>query len=155
MNDFYPHRDVFLVTLILLSVLLFLAACQPTEPKMVVVTEIVHLGDEQIIITRLVELLPTATPTIPPPVSETEPVSLDIAYEDALPDLDPQHITGKASLDLAESLFAGLTNFNHETQQIEPELAASWRISVDGRIWTFTLREDNLLVKTIEAAAES
>lgn len=155
MDDFYPHRDVFLVTLILLSVLLFLTACQPTEPEMVVVTEVVHLGDEQIVITRLVELQPTPTPTIPPPVSEPEPVSLDIAYEDALPDLDPQHITGKASLDLAESLFAGLTNFNHETQQVEPELAASWRISGDGRIWTFTLRDDIFWEKPLDAGAES
>lgn len=126
-------RRSYFAALLLLLVLPILAACQPAEPEMVVVTEVVHLGDEQIVITRIVELLPTATPTPPPPISVPSPVSLDIAYESALPDLDPQHVFGKASFDLAESLFAGLTNFNHETQQVEPELAASWRISGDGR----------------------
>lgn len=159
MDYFRSQRVVSLATLILLLVLLtalpFMAACQPTEPEMVVVTEVVHLGDEQIIITRLVELLPTPTATVPPPASEPQPVSLDIAYEDALPDLDPQHVAGKASLDLAESLFAGLTNFNHETQQVEPELAASWRISGDGRIWTFTLRDDVFWVKPFDSTVES
>lgn len=135
-------RRSYFAALLLLLVLPILAACQPAEPEMVVVTEVVHLGDEQIVITRIVELLPTATPTPPPPIAVPSPVSLDIAYESALPDLDPQHVFGKASLDLAESLFAGLTNFNHETQQVEPELAASWRISGDGRTWTFILRDD-------------
>lgn len=149
------RRAVLLAPLVLLFVLSLLTSCQPTEPEMVVVTEVVHLGEEQIIITRLVELLPTATPTVPPPVTEPEPVALDIAYEGSLPDLDPQHARGKASLDLAESLFAGLTNFNHETQQVEPELAASWRISGDGRTWTFILRDDIFWLKPLDAAVES
>ncbi len=137
------------------SSFLTLLGCQPEEPEMIIVTEVVHLGDEQIIITRLVELLPTVTATSLPVESEPEPVVLDIAYVDDFPDLDPQHITGKTSLDLAESLFAGLTNFNHENQQIEPELAASWRISGDGLIWTFTLRDDVFWVKPIEPPADS
>ncbi len=142
------HRLTF-AGLFMLLLLPLLAACQPDEPEMVVVTEVVHLGDEQIIITRIVELLPTATPTPPPPIMEPAPVALDIAYESALPDLDPQHVSSKASLDLAESLFAGLTNFNHETQQVEPELASSWRISGDGRTWTFILRDDIQWVKPL------
>jgi len=121
---------------------------------MAVVTEVVHLGDEQIIITRLVELMPTATPTLPPPVIEPEPVALDIAYDIALPDLDPQHVSGKASLDLTESLFSGLTNFNHTTNQVEPELAASWLISADGRTWTFNLRDDIYWVKPLGMIGE-
>ncbi|MFN2143274.1 MAG: peptide ABC transporter substrate-binding protein [Candidatus Promineifilaceae bacterium] len=122
---------------------------------MVVVTEVVHLGEEQIIITRLVELLPTETPTAPPPAVEPEPVALDIAYEESLPDLDPQHIGGQASLDMAESLFAGLTNFNHKTQQVEPELAASWTVGSDGRTWTFALRDDIYWVKPINTTIQT
>ena len=122
---------------------------------MVIVTEVVHLGDEQIIITRLVELLPTETPTAPPPAVEPEPVALDIAYEESLPDLDPQHIGGQASLDMAESLFAGLTNFNHKTQQVEPELAASWTVGSDGRTWTFALRDDIYWVKPINTTIQT
>ena len=122
---------------------------------MVVVTEVVHLGEEQIIITRLVELLPTETPTAPPPAVEPEPVALDIAYDESLPDLDPQHIGGQASLDMAESLFAGLTNFNHKTQQVEPELAASWTVGSDGRTWTFTMRDDIYWVKPINTTIQT
>ncbi len=122
---------------------------------MVVVTEIVQLGEEQIVITRLTELLPTVTPTAPPPVSAPEPAALDIGYEVSLPNLDPQKTTNKAGLDLAESLFAGLTNFNHETQRAEPELASSWRISGDGRTWTFLLRDDVYWVKPIEPMNDS
>ncbi|MFN2208204.1 MAG: peptide ABC transporter substrate-binding protein, partial [Candidatus Promineifilaceae bacterium] len=112
-------------------------------------------GEEQIIITRLVELLPTETPTAPPPAVEPEPVALDIAYEESLPDLDPQHIGGQASLDMAESLFAGLTNFNHKTQQVEPELAASWTVGSDGRTWTFALRDDIYWVKPINTTIQT
>jgi oligopeptide transport system substrate-binding protein len=141
--------------IILLFVFALLGACQPQEPEMVVVTEVVHLGEEQIIITRLVELLPTETPTAPPPAVEPEPVALDIAYEESLPDLDPQHIGGQASLDMAESLFAGLTNFNHKTQQVEPELAASWTVGSDGRTWTFTMRDDIYWVKPINTTIQT
>jgi oligopeptide transport system substrate-binding protein len=139
---------------VLVTLLFLLTACVPAEPELVSVTEVVHLGDEQIIITRLVELLPTTTPTIPPPAKAPEPVALDIAYESALPNLDPQHVSGKAGLDLVESLFAGLTNFNHDTNQVEPELAASWRISTDGRTWTFNLRDDIYWVKPVSMVSE-
>lgn len=154
MRKFNGGRYVFLAIMILTTISILISACQPEEPELVVVTEVVRLGEEQIIITRMVELLPTETPTAPPPKSEPEPVSLDIAYEESLPDLDPQHTAGAASLDLSESLFAGLTNFNHKTQQVEPELAASWRISSDGRTWTFTLRDDVFWVKPLDTSPD-
>jgi len=109
---------------------------------MVVVTEVVHLGDEQIIITRLVELMPTSTATPDPPDTLQIPVKLDLGYEGDLPQLDPQQAAGKSSHDLVENLFVGLTNFNHDSQQVEPELAKSWAISADGLSWTFRLRDD-------------
>ena len=147
-------HNVVCLNLLWAVILFLLVACTPPEPEMIVVTEIVQLGDEQIIITRLDELLPTAAPTTTPPVSEPEPVKLDLAYETALPDLDPQHVSGKASLDLAESMFAGLTNFNHGTSVIEPELAASWRVSEDGRTWTFFLRDDIYWIKPLSIFSE-
>jgi oligopeptide transport system substrate-binding protein len=59
-----------------------------------------------------------------------------------LPNLDPQLAeTGKEAA-MAENLFAGLTNFNSETQLVEPELAQSWSVSDDGRTWLFHLRDD-------------
>jgi oligopeptide transport system substrate-binding protein len=139
-----PRAWTAVLSLILLSAVLLsvLSACAPSEPELVVATEVIQLGDEQIVITRLVELQPTEAPTIPPPTPAPEPIALDIAYESSLPDLDPQHVTNRASLDFAESLFAGLTNFNNITSMVEPELAESWIVSADGRTWTFALRDD-------------
>ena len=43
---------------------------------------------------------------------------------------------------MIENLFVGLTNFNPETSQVEPELAVSWDVSDDGTVYTFHLRDD-------------
>jgi len=111
------------------------------------VTEVIHLGEEQIIITRLVELAPTPTATPEPIEVQDHPVTLDLAYEGSLPQLDPQQASGKSSFDLVENLFIGLTRFNHETQKVDPQLAESWTVSADGQIWTFNLRDDIQWVK--------
>ncbi len=126
---------------------LFFTACTPTEPEMISVTEIIPLGDEQIIITRLVELTPVPTATPEPPAVQEQPVALDLAYEGDLPQLDPQQAVGKESFDLVENLFIGLTRFNHETQHVEPQLAESWTVTADGRTWTFNLRDDIQWIK--------
>ncbi len=70
------------------------------------------------------------------------PVELDLPLEFSLPDLDPQRATRDTQIDLAENLFAGLTNYDPATDTIVPELATSWEIGPDGRTWTFTLRDD-------------
>ncbi len=113
-------------------------------------TEVIHLGDEQIIITRLVEIEPTPTSTPKPAPVEKKPIALDLAYEDVLPELDPQQARGKESYDLVENLFIGLTRLNHETGQVDPQLAESWTVSADGRTWTFKLRDDIQWVKPFD-----
>ena len=135
-------RLFFCSLLLALSFCCLLSACRPTEPELIVVTEVVRLGEEQIIITRLVELLPTPTNTPEPPAKVPMPITLDLAFQGVLPQLDPQQAREKVSYDLVENLFVGLTNFNHENQQVEPELAESWSISTDGMHWTFQLRDD-------------
>ena len=119
-----------------------LAACQPTVSESIVVTEVVKLGDIEVIITRVIEVVDTPTPTPPPPPVQIRPIELDLAYLGVLQNLDPQQASQKSSLDLIENLFAGLTNFNPETEQVEPELATHWDINGDGRTWTFHLRDD-------------
>ncbi len=39
-------------------------------------------------------------------------------------------------------IFEGLTRTNGVTLDVEPNLAHRWEVSPDGKIWTFTLRED-------------
>ncbi len=127
---------------------LALTACQPTianEP--IIVTEVVMLGDIEIIVTRVIEAVDTPTPTPPPPVIQERAVELDLAYLGSLPDLDPQHAASESSLDLSENLFVGLTNYNIDLDQVEPELATAWDVSGNGRIWTFQLRDDIFWIK--------
>lgn len=44
-----------------------------------------------------------------------------------------------ANADASRLVFTGLTRFNHASK-IEPDLAKSWTVSPDGRVYTFTLR---------------
>jgi len=102
-------------------------------------------GRVQTIVTRLVEQITFVTST-PDPLATSvrvEPFAvLDLSLTGGLPDLDPGLATRQSQLDLSQNLFAGLTNFNPETNTIEPELASTWAVSADGRTWTFDLRDD-------------
>jgi oligopeptide transport system substrate-binding protein len=97
------------------------------------------------IVTRIVERTVIVTPTPDPSREVTEeraPVELDLPLENSLPDLDPQRATSDTQIDLAENLFAGLTNYDAAADTIVPELATRWEVGPDGRTWTFTLRDD-------------
>jgi len=63
-----------------------------------------------------------------------------IAVDD-ITTLDP-HLADGAALEITKSLFLGLTRFNPETAEVEPAAAASWSVSPDGMIYTFTLHPD-------------
>lgn len=56
--------------------------------------------------------------------------------------LDPQMASDAQSLEVIEQLFLGLTNVDPVTTDFVPELAIHWAVSDDGRVWTFTLRDD-------------
>ncbi|MEZ4517625.1 MAG: ABC transporter substrate-binding protein [Chloroflexota bacterium] len=132
--------------------LLLLAACQsqaePTEED----PEATPAPTSQIlaIVTRIVERTVIVTPT-PDPSREVEqdhnPIVLDLPLEVSLPDLDPQQAGSDTQVDLAENLFAGLTNYDAATDTIEPELATGWEVGPDGRTWTFHLRDDIFWVR--------
>ncbi len=97
------------------------------------------------VVTRIVErtVFVTSTPPAESPADESEPlVALDISQLGQLPNLDPQVTSRQSQFDLGENLFAGLTNYNPQTNTVEPELAKAWSVGPDGRTWTFTLRDD-------------
>ncbi|MBI2908042.1 MAG: peptide ABC transporter substrate-binding protein [Chloroflexi bacterium] len=58
------------------------------------------------------------------------------------PTLDPALATDVVSVDMARSLFVGLTDVDDKTSQIIPDLATKWDISPDGKVYTFHLRKD-------------
>lgn len=59
-----------------------------------------------------------------------------------LPTLDPVQIGDVSSHHVAHQIYELLVDLNQETLEIEPELAKSWKISPDGLIYTFILRND-------------
>ena len=54
--------------------------------------------------------------------------------------LDPARITDSESAEVCEQIYEHLVRANHVTGVIEPALATSWDVSVDGKQWTFHLR---------------
>lgn len=57
-------------------------------------------------------------------------------------DLDPSTTIGVPEARVEENLFEGLTAIDPFTEQIIPAAATAWKISPDGKIYTFTLRND-------------
>ena len=104
-----------------LLALLALAACRPAGDTPA--ADGTTAAEAPGIVTRIVEQITFVTstpdPAQPPPVAE-DPVVLGVSLCGELPDLDPRRAESEAQLDLAQNLFVGLTNFNPETNVIEP-----------------------------------
>ena len=62
------------------------------------------------------------------------------------PTLDPALATDTTSVEVDESLFLGLTDFDDQTMEVIPELATEWTVSDDGLVWTFKMRKDAVWV---------
>ena len=56
--------------------------------------------------------------------------------------LNPALAQETTSTAVIGDLFSGLTRLNLKTMKPEPDLAESWEVSEDGKVWTFHLRKD-------------
>lgn len=117
-----------------------------------IVTQIVELEQTPYVVTRIVEQTVTPMATAVSNLQEVErPIMLDISIVgDERPVLNPLGNPPAATIDLIENTYIGLTQFNPVTQQVEQALAESWESSENGRVWTFTLRDDIFWVKPTE-----
>ncbi len=78
-----------------------------------------------------------------PAQAETPPDILVIAARlDGLTTLDPQEAIGAASADLLNNLYGGLVAFDPSdpSKGAVPDIAESWEVSDDGRVFTFKIR---------------
>jgi oligopeptide transport system substrate-binding protein len=77
------------------------------------------------------------------PDSYSNPLTVNV-YLGAgdVPTLDPAYAGDTMSLNVIEQLFIGLVDIDDTTSEIVPELATSWDISPDGRVYAFTLRSN-------------
>ena len=69
-----------------------------------------------------------------------QPADLIIVNGKEPESLDPATVVGQPDGRVVQSIFEGLTRFNHITAAAEPGLAESWEISPDGTVYTFHLR---------------
>ncbi len=130
-----------LILFLFLSALLSLSGCQENETAATPGGGTPAAAGPLDVITQIVRQTRVVTPTTTPATSR-DPVELDLGYLGEFPNIDPQTTVSQNDLNLVENLFAGLTNFNHITHQVEPELAHSWAASEGGQTWTFYLRDD-------------
>jgi oligopeptide transport system substrate-binding protein len=145
-------RRISRPAVVVLGLLLLTAGCRAdaNPPVTAEGTPAAAVGGVQGIVTRIVQQITLVTRT-PDPLAtiaiDAPPAVLDISLTGELPNLDPGLAGRQSQLDLAQNLFVGLTNFNPDTNTIEPELASTWTVSADGRTWTFNLRDDIFWVR--------
>ncbi len=84
---------------------------------------------------------PPPTPTPPPPTATPLPRggNLTIRLAEDVPELRPWHPRSRGEEQLTMLLYNGLTRLDARLQP-QPDLAAGWSASPDGRMITFTLR---------------
>jgi len=66
---------------------------------------------------------------------------LVLASDNEIFTLDPQRMSWLGDMRMAYALFEGLVRWNPEDFSPQPAVAASWSVSPDGLVWTFTLDE--------------
>jgi peptide/nickel transport system substrate-binding protein len=71
-----------------------------------------------------------------------DPGALVVAQAADVITLDPVRATDSESIEVIELVYEGLVGWRPGTTDIEPRLATSWRVSDDGRTWTFELRDN-------------
>jgi peptide/nickel transport system substrate-binding protein len=62
------------------------------------------------------------------------------AYPRDFRNLDPAHIPGSPDYQIAMNVFSGLVRYKRDSVDVEPDLAERWRVSPNGRVYTFFLR---------------
>jgi peptide/nickel transport system substrate-binding protein len=71
-----------------------------------------------------------------------DPGALVVAQATGPLKLDPIRVTDNESIEVGGLLFEGLVRWKPGTTDIAPGLATAWRVSEDGKRWTFQLRPD-------------
>lgn len=120
---------------------ILLVACRQEEVSTPVPEEIVMVGEQEVVVTRVIRqtIEVKVTPVVEIP---EQPVTLDISFQGGYDSLDPQLLVTENALNLIESTLVGLTRYDLATDTIQPQLATHWEISPDGLTWTFHLRDD-------------
>lgn len=74
--------------------------------------------------------------------SDADGKVLRVGNRSEVEDLDPQVVSGVAEHRALSALFEGLANLDYATMEPIPGAAASWTVSEDGTVYTFTLQPE-------------
>lgn len=152
--ELFRRKEAIYLRVFAVFALMLLAGCvfQEPEPTPIIITEVITFDDgEQVVITRVlppevVNSEPTPEPTIP---IEEKDVTLDLPVFGRFDAFDPQQFADDTTSDVIENIYVGLTRLDHLENRVVPELARDWRVSLDGRVWTFDLRSDLFWVQGV------
>ncbi len=76
-----------------------------------------------------------------PAMAQTPPGVLIVGQTAEPKSLDPATVTSVNDFRILVNLYDGLVRYKSGSLQVEPDLATSWKISDDGRVYTFQLRQ--------------
>lgn len=136
---------VLLAVLVIAS--LVLTAC-PAQQEAQVVEKVVKetvVVEKEVEKTVVVEKQVEVTPT-PGPETRPNKLTVNTGVGD-IPSLDPNVAEDTSSITVIDNSFVGLTRLNEVTNELMPGMATDWKISADGKVYTYTLRTDVPWVK--------
>lgn len=151
---FSKKAILLLVTVALLSVIA--AQCSAAQPQTVTVVETVQVEK---VVTKEVEKVVTQEVVKEVDVNALPPAET-LYYGGAnagvgdIPTLDPSRTEDSVSIQFGSEMFVGPTHLNEETSATEPGMATEWKVSKDGLVYTFKLRNDVPWVKYNNATGE-
>lgn len=141
------RKSTFALIAVIAILSFVLSACQPAAPviQTVVVTEIVEGKTIEKIITA------TPAPTQPPAPAPAEEAAKKI-YTTAIgagdiPSIDPSHAVSVSEVQVILDNMVGLVRQNVATAEIEKGMATDYKVSEDGKTYTFTLMDNVPWVK--------
>ncbi len=141
------RKNVVLSVVVLALLALLAVACQPeTVVETVEVTRVVSQTEVvegepvevTVVVTEVVEVPATAEPE----PEAMEPVTYYRFQTSDIPTYDPQLSEDVIGVNMIETLFVQLTNYDQITSEVVPEAATSWEVSDDGLTYTFNIRTD-------------
>ncbi|MDR7418415.1 MAG: ABC transporter substrate-binding protein [Armatimonadota bacterium] len=69
------------------------------------------------------------------------PRAIVSAYPRDFRNVDPAHIPGSPDYQIAMNVFSGLVRYKADSLDVEADLAERWRVSPNGKVYTFFLRK--------------
>jgi peptide/nickel transport system substrate-binding protein len=133
------HRKPIAVLLLICTLVMSfaLAACGSTPAPQANQPQPTTAVQPTVGATTVVEASPVPTEASGPKRGGT----LEIGQDFGPQHFDPHKTTAWASVNIYESIYEGLVQWNDDETQLIPKLATSWDISDDGLVYTFKIRQ--------------